>query len=75
MKEGEPSKALFKIAALDAINKCTDTAEMYQTKQQIEQISVDYQVLCDETAMVAVIRDLNPVTGELKTHEMTQEST
>lgn len=36
---------------------------------------MEYQVLCDETAMVAVIRDLNSVTGKLETYEMTQAST
>lgn len=36
----------------------------------IEAVSIKYQLLVDETAMVGVIEQTDPVTGELKKYEL-----
>ena len=36
----------------------------------IEAVSIKYQLLVDETAMVGVIEQNDPVTGELKKYEL-----
>lgn len=60
--EGEAaSKALFKMAAHEAI----------KTSSDVEPISVKYQVLCKKTAMIGVVKQKEKVTGELKEFEQT----
>ena len=38
-------------------------------EHQQAEISVRYQVLCDATAMVGVIEEMDPAKGKLKVHE------
>ena len=62
--EGEnASQALFKIAAQEQINNCN---------QQVAQ-SLKYQVLCDQTAMIGVVKQKEKATGEIKQFEQTIE--
>ena len=41
----------------------------YTTKEK-EDVSVFYQVLVEQTAMVGVIEEINQATGELKKYEL-----
>ena len=66
VEAGSASISLFKMAAQDRINK-------QQTANLKEAISVKYQVLCDETALVGVIKETDPATGMLKLYEVAAE--
>ena len=46
--------------------------EEFLTETKIA-LSVKYQVLCDETALVGVIKELDSATGQIKQYEMTAE--
>ena len=52
------SQALFKMAAHDLIINGETSLKV--------QNSIKYQVLCDETAMVGIMKTKDLVTGELK---------
>ena len=52
-------KGLFKLCAFDAINSGTKDA------QQKQEISIRYQVLCDETAMVGVVKQTEKSSGQM----------
>ena len=69
MEAGAASEALFKMAALDRINH-----DESLTKPQKVELSVKYQVLCDETAMVGVLKRLDKATGQLMLFEMNPET-
>ena len=59
---GEAAQGLFKYAALGKINDTQSAADR-------SALSVAYQTLCDDTALVGVIKQQDKATGELK--EMT----
>lgn len=59
----QASEALFKMAAYEEILKGHDQIAL----------SVKYQVLCDETAMIGVIKQKDKATGDLKEYEETFE--
>ena len=65
VETGSARQALFQMAALDWIYKESDTQDKID-------ISLKYQVLCDETAMVGVIKEMDKATGELKLYEIKQ---
>ena len=52
------SQALFKMAAHDLVTNGEASLKV--------QNSIKYQVLCDETAMVGIMKTKDLVTGELK---------
>jgi len=54
---GEAANGLFKQAALDKIH-----ASEYDEAAQIA-TSIKYQILCDHTAMVGVIKQVDAATG------------
>ena len=56
------SKALFKKAAYHEIMKADDTRRL--------ELSTKYQVLCDKTAIIGVIKTKDKYTGEL--HQINQ---
>lgn len=56
--EGEAAEALFKMAVLDQIRSEPSTDAK-------KQLSLKHQVLCDETAMVGVIKMKDKASGEL----------
>ena len=56
------TEALYKMAAHRQIFDST-------SKQMIEDVSIKYQVLVEETAMVGVIEQTDEATGELKIYE------
>ena len=64
VKAGSASIALFQMAALNRIN------EEFLIEMKIA-LSLKYQVLCDETALVGVIKELDNATGQIKQYEMT----
>ena len=66
--EGEKAEALFKMAVYNEIKK----QEIEETKISM---SVKNQVLCDETAMIGVIKQTVKATGEIQeiNHEFTRE--
>ena len=66
VEAGSASLSLFKMAAQDRINK-------QQNTHVKEEISIKYQVLCDETALVGVIKELDRATGQLKMYEVSAE--
>ena len=47
--------------------------EEFLTETKIA-LSLKYQVLCDETALVGVIKELDSATGQIKQYEMTANS-
>ena len=57
--EGAASKALFKMAAHDLILKGKDVIPN----------SLKYQVLCEETAMIGIVKQKEKTTGEVKEYE------
>ena len=58
VEDTSASQALFKMAAHDVLSKCEASYKV--------QNSIKYQVLCDETAMVGIMKTKDLVTGELK---------
>ena len=58
VEDSSTSMALFKMAAHDLITH-GDASKKVQN-------SIKYQVLCDETGMVGIMKTKNLVTGELK---------
>ena len=57
--EGEEAANLFKLAASKEIEKAKDV-------QQQRNLSTKYQVLCDETAIVGVKKQLKKASGEME---------
>ena len=60
-------EALYKMAAHSEITQLRSEKDKVK---DIEAVSIKYQVLVDETAMVGVIEQSDPVTGELKKYEL-----
>ena len=60
-------EALYKMAAHSEITQLRSEKDKVK---DIEAVSMKYQVLVDETAMVGVIEQNDPVTGELKKYEL-----
>ena len=61
------NQALYKMAAHTEI---TGLKSEKNKVKAIEAVSIKYQVLVEETAMVGVIEQSDPVTGELKKYEL-----
>ena len=59
MLEGESAFGLFKQAAYEMINREVSAEAKASLSQK-------YQVLCDETALVGVIKQTDKVSGEVK---------
>ena len=60
--QGHSASNLFKIAANDAIEKIQNSGDAQQAKN----LSLKYQVLCNQTAIVGVMKQKDKVTGELQ---------
>lgn len=58
--QGPSAANLLKIAASNAIGKLGGNPD------RAKQLSIKYQVLCDETAIIGVMKQKNQSTGELK---------
>ena len=68
------SEALYKMAAHTEIEQFEIEGKRYgeansQNRVRIRAISIHYQILVDETAMVGVIEQTDKVTGEMKKYE------
>ena len=59
VEAGSASISLFKMAALDRIYNNPKS----ENKDVREHISIKYQVLCDDTALVGVIKEMDPASG------------
>ena len=57
--EGDKADALFKMAIHNEIQKQEST-------EKKKELSVKHQVLCDETAMIGVLKQTEKATGELQ---------
>ena len=57
--QGEAAQALFKMAAHRKIEKSKDPAAR-------KSLSVKYQVVCDDTAIVGVLKQTDKTSGELR---------
>lgn len=60
--QGLYANNLYKIAANDAIQKIQASGDTQQAKN----LSLKYQLLCDETAIIGIMKQKDKLTGELQ---------
>lgn len=69
-----PGDSIFKLAAKGRIKELLESSEdKTAAKEQIEKVSLAYQVLSEETAFIGIVKQNDQVVGELKQIKVLQD--